>query len=167
MSVYDDRAQFNIRLMSPVVQKLQLELWERMILPCVQQQTMKVDGVGEEACILWNEILDIDKKKRLQEFGRDRHAALAQLTQKRHEITTIFSTLCVPSLKNEFVLPLLTTMDMMDKYSDEGELNALLSPENELGIHYRQGVVEKYGKDNFGMFKDRVSDMLGAGGPRR
>ena len=76
-------------------------------------------------------------------------------------MAAIFSTLCVPSLKDEFVMPLLTTLGMQNEYTNESKLNALLSPESDRGKLCRQGVLERYGADNFVVLCDRISDILG------
>ena len=52
-------------------------------------------------------------------------------------------------------------MGMRDEYTDQNKLQALLSPDSEYGMLCRQGVLERFGKDNFGMLSDRIADILG------
>ena len=91
--------------------------------------------------------------------------------QKRDEIVTMFSTLCVRPLEHCFVRPLLASLDLLDDYLNtltdvEGNGQVLsklqvLFTSGPQAAFLRRGIVESCGVNNFNVLFERVQDIVG------
>ena len=150
-----------------IVSELVDVLWQELIQPCAAKKV----GLRIEARLVWDEITRTNPPlaQLCVEVAASEQRTYEEFMVVRGNAISEFAMLCIPSLEQSFVRPLLVHLDLLEEYEREqaegcdaavSKLKALFTP----GAHRKrllQGVVERCGVSNFDSLHAMVVDIVG------